>query len=181
MTESVSPPWRRLLNSVAYSGLVALVAALGYLTFRTVTQHRSGADVENEAGESPPVSLIDLDNFVTRQEKSSDVERLNVSVRLRLTAPGSVACHVYMVARNDHVTPRLWAAWPPQEPGGAITAGGHFRGGSPPTGWPLTLSPSWTRVTASVDHPPGQAPFETVIVYVVGTDGEILLTRPFTL
>jgi hypothetical protein len=178
MLGTLSPRSRRLLNSLAYTGLVALVAGLGYLTFRTASERRN-ASQRDEAADTVPPALIDLDSFVTRQEKSSDAERLTVSLRLRLTAPGSVDCQVYIVARNDRVTPRIWAVWPPQGTAGAVTTGGHFLGGSPPTGTALTLTPRWTRVTASLDHPPGQPPFETVIVYVVAPDGRILLTHPF--
>jgi hypothetical protein len=174
-----SPPlWRRLAGSLTYTGLVAIVATLAYLTFLKTWEKESYGNAPEAAGEDP-VALIDLDSFVSRRERTADAQRLSVTLRLRLTKPGKVDCHVYLVARNDRVTPKRWAVWPPQEAGGVLTAGGHLRGGVPPTGVPLTLVPSWARINGSMEQPPGQPPYETVIVYVVGMDGQILLARPF--
>lgn len=182
MFRTPSPRWRPVVNSLAYTGLVALVAGLGYLTFRAVNEHRHQTESNGEAAAEPSsVALVDFDSFSTRREKSSDAERLSVSLRLRLTAPGTLDSYVYILARNDRVSPRLWAVWPPQGPDGAVTQGGHFRGTTPTTGEPVKLTPSWTRITASVDHPPGQPPFDTVMVYVVSPKGDILLARPFAL
>ena len=182
MFQSLSPPWRRLISSLAYSGLVAVVVALGYLTFRAVSERRQRAESPGEpAAESEAIPLVDFDNFSTRREKSSDGERLSVSLRLRLTAPGSLPCYIYIIARNDRATPKLWGVWPTQGPDGAVSAGGHFRGNNPTTGEAVTLAPSWTRINASISHPPGQPPFDTVMVYVVSATGEILLARPFAL
>ncbi len=179
MFASLAPRWRRLLNSVAYTVLVALAAGLGYLTYEATT-HRHGQQPGNEAPETVPMPLIDISNFSARREKSSDAERLSVALRLRLTAPAEVDCFVYVVARNARASPKLWAVWP-TEAAGAITAGGHFRGGTPPTGAPLQLTSGWTRLNATLQHPLGQPPFDTVTVYVVGTKGEVLLERPFAL
>ena len=182
MFRSLSPRWRPIVSSLAYTGLVALVAGLGYLTFRAASEHRRGGEANGEAAAEPSsVSLVDFDSFLTRREKTSDSERLSVSLRLRLTTPGTIDTYIYILARNDHVSPRLWAVWPPQGPNEAVTQGGHFRGTTPTTGTPLKLAPSWTRITASIDHPPGQPPFDTVMVYVVSPKGDILLARPFAL
>lgn len=181
MFQSLSPRWRRLINSLALSALVVLVVGLGYLTFRAVSERRHRADSGEATGQQPAVPLIDVNGFSRRLDKSSDAERLTVSLRLRLTAPGSIDCYVFVLARNDHVAPKLWGVWPTQGPSGAVTAGGHFRGSSPATGEAMSLTPSWTRITATIDHPPGQPPFDTAMVYVVSPKGEILLTRPFTL
>ena len=181
MVESLSPRRRRLLSSLAYSALVALVAGLGYLTLNAISERRHGAEKSDTAAAAGTVPLIDLANFAARREKSSDAERLNVSLRLRLTASSTVDCYVYVLARNDHVSPKLWAVWPTQGPGGAVTAGGHLGGSDPTTGQAVTLTPSWTRISATIDHPPGQPPFDTVMVYVVSPKGEILLSRPFAL
>jgi hypothetical protein len=121
-----------------------------------------------------------VNGFSARREKSSDVERLNVSLRLRLTAAATIDCYVYMLARNEHLSPKLWVVWPAQA-GGAVTAGGHFRGGSPPTGESVQLTSSWTRIDATLQHPPGQPPFDTVTLYVLNARGEVLLERPFAL
>jgi hypothetical protein len=181
MAGSRAPHWRRIVNSLAYSALVALVAALGYLTFRAVGANRNPTDQESDSSESLPTSPIDVDSFVVRQERSSDIERLNVSLQMRLTSPGSADCWIYIVARNDRSTPHLWAVWPPQDAGGAITGGGYLRTGASPTGASVTLTPRWTRISGSLDHPPGKPPFETVTVYVVAETGQILLSRPFNL
>ncbi len=179
MFRSLAPRWRRLLNSVAYTVLVALAAGLGYLTYEATT-HRHGQQPGSEPPESVTLPLIDISSFSARREQSSDAERLNVALRLRLTAHAEVDCFVYVVARNTHVSPRLWAVWP-TEAAGAVTAGGHFRGGTPPTGEPMQLTSSWTRLNATLQHPLGQPPFDTVTVYVVGAKGEVLLERPFAL
>jgi len=175
------PRWRRISSSLAYSALVAVVAALGYLTFQAIGANRGAREADTESAEVPAPPLIDLDSFAIRQERTSETERLNVSFRVRLTSIGGVDCNVYIVARNDRSTPRLWAVWPPQDEGGAITGGGHLRAGAPPMGAPFTLTSDWTRINGSFDHPPGSPPFETVIIYVVGSKGEILLARPFTI
>lgn len=182
MWRSLSPRWKRLVSSLAVSALVVVVIGLGYLTFQAVSNRRqrmpNGAEAVIEPGSGP---LLEVGSFSTRQEKSSDGERLSISLRMRLTAPGTVDCYVYVLARNDHVSPKLWAVWPPQGTGGAITAGGHLRTQNPTTGEEVSLTTSWTRVTATLDHPPGHPPFETVLLYVVSREGEILLVRPFAL
>ncbi len=179
MLESLAPRWRRLINSLAYTALVAVAAGLGYLTFEA-TAHRHGLPPASELPETITVPLIELSGFSARKEKSSDGERLNVSLRLRVTARANVDCSVYVVARNDRVSPKLWVVWPAQA-AGAVTAGGHFRGDSPPTGEAVQLTTSWMRINATLQHPLGQPPFDTVTVYVVSPKGEVLLERPFAL
>jgi hypothetical protein len=180
MPTPLSPRSRKFLNSIAYSLLVALVTVLGYLTFRAVSERRHGAAGSEEA-EPETTPFFDIANFAARQERSADAERLTVSLRVRLTKPGSIDAYVYVLARNDHVSPRLWAVWPTQGPGGVVTAGGHLRTQNPASGEALKLSPSWTRITATLDHPPGRPPFDTVYLYLVDPNGEILLARPFAL
>jgi hypothetical protein len=181
MFPSLSPRGRRLINSIAYAGLIVVVTVLGYLTFRTVAERRHAAAGGGEAAEEETTPLFDIANFAAREERSADAERLTVSLRVRLTRPGSVDAYVYVLARNDHVLPRLWAVWPTQGTGGVITAGGHLRTQNPASGEAVQLSPSWTRITATLDHPPGRPPFDTVYVYLVDPGGEILLARPFAL
>ena len=182
MPARLSPRSRKLLNSLAYGALVALVTVLGYLTFRTVSERRHGAAGTAETTTEPETTpLLDIANFAARQERSTDAERLTVSLRVRLTKPGSIDAYIYVLARNDHVSPRLWAVWPTQGPGGVVTAGGHLRTQNPPSGEALKLSPSWTRIIATLDHPPGRPPFDTVYIYFVDASGEILLARPFAL
>ena len=180
MPASRSPRSRTLINSIAYSALVALVTVLGYLTFRAVSEHRHGTGPE-DATEQDTSPLYEIANFAARQERSTDAERLTVSLRVRLSKPGSIDAYVYVLARNDHVSPRIWAVWPTQGPGGVVTAGGHLRTQDPASGEAVTLSPSWTRISATLDHPQGSPPFDTVYIYLVDPHGEILLARPFAL
>lgn len=122
---------------------------------------------------------IDFDRFSARRERSAEGDRLSVSLRLRTSVNVSLPCYVYLVARNDQVAPKQWAIWPPQPPGPAITAGGHFHGATPRTGFPVTLSDQWERINATVPKANGSTEFDTVVVYVVDGDGRILLSRPF--
>jgi len=168
---------KRVLSSVSYAALVALVAALGYLTYRA-TQQRHGRDQLAEAVAPPP--LIELSGFSARREKSSDAERLTVAMRMRLSTRTPIDCYVYIVARNERVSPRLWVPWP-EDAASALTTGGHFHGSNPPSGHPMHLTSSWTRLNATIPHPVGKPPFDTVTVYLVGRQGEVLLERPFAL
>jgi hypothetical protein len=92
-----------------------------------------------------------------------------------------MGCYVFVLARNDHASPKVWAVWPTQGPGGAITGGGHFNSSNPAAGQAVTLDSGWTRIYAALDQPQGQAAFDTVMVYVVSPKGEVLLARPFAL
>jgi hypothetical protein len=179
MFKSLTPRWRGVVSSLTYTALVATAAALGYLTFRA-TQHPNGAENVEAAAESAAAPLIEFSGFSARREKSSDAERLNVTVRLRLTTRTTIDCYIYIVARNEHVSPKLWVVWPVPAIS-AVTTGGHFRGSTPPTGEPIKLTSGWVRLNATLQHPVGQAPFDTVSLYVVGAKGEILLERPFPL
>ena len=163
---------------MGYTSLVALVAGLGYLTFQTVSDQREHAEAAREGPEQATLPLVELGGYLPRHEKSSDLERLNVTVRARINAPGTMDCWIFVVARNDRVSPKLWAAWP-KGAEAAVTGGGHFRGNDPGAGYPVTLSSSWIRINASLDHPPGKQPFDTVMVYVVNAKGEIVLVRPY--
>ena len=122
---------------------------------------------------------IELDRFSARRERSAEGDRLSVSLRLRTSMSVSLPCYVFLVARNDQATPKQWAIWPPQPPGPAITAGGHFHGATPRTGHAVTLSDQWERIDATVQHPTGGVEFDTVEIYLVDGDGRILLARPF--
>jgi len=180
MFESVSPGSRRILSSLGYTALVAVVAGLGYLTFVASSQERLDAEPASDGTETATLPLVEIDGFSPRHEKSSDIDRLSVSVLLRINAPGTLDTWIFVVARNDQASPKLWGAWP-AEARDAITAGGHFRGNSPGAGHPLTLTSSWARINASIDHPPGRPPFDTVILYVVNAKGQIVLVRPYPL
>jgi len=179
MLSYVPRRWRSVVNSLLYTGLVALAAALGHLTFRATTSPHniSSHDSQTEPARSP---LIELSGFSARREKSSDSERLALSFRLRLTARTPIDSYVYLIARNRQVSPKFWVAWPARA-ASAISTGGHFKGSAPPSGEAVRLTSSWTRVNATVHHPSGRPPFDTVSLYVVGSDGEILLERPFGL
>jgi hypothetical protein len=177
MFETGSRRPTRLRSSLPYAALVALAAALGYLTFRATQQPQGGTSLPEAAAPAP---LIELTGFSARREKSSDAERLNVGMRLRLSARTPIDCHAYVIARNENVSPKLWVPWPEQA-ASALTTGGHFRGSSPPSGQAIRLTSSWTRLNAAIPHPVGRPPFDTVTLYLVGPRGEILLERPFAL
>jgi hypothetical protein len=168
---------RRLLASLAYTGLAAIVALLAYLTFANLKQR----EVEPANDPLEQIQAIQLGSFATRVEKTAKSQRLVVTFKLRLTSSVSMDAFVYVAARNDHSEPGVWGVWPPQEPGGAFTKGGHFRSHDPTTGHAIRLMDSWHRVTAPIEQPARTAPFDTVIVYLVATDGQILLARPFAL
>jgi len=156
--------------------LLVLIGALGV----ALILRRSMLDDVSPADQSRPQhDAIEFDRFSARRERSAEGDRLSVSLRLRTTQSVSLPCYVFLVARNDQVTPKLWAIWPPQPPGPAITAGGHFHGATPSTGYAMTLSDQWERINPSVPHPNGGGVFDTVEVYVVDPDGRILLARPF--
>jgi hypothetical protein len=182
MMRSLPPHWRRLFLSLAYGVFVIAVVGLGYLTLRVSYKHRHASEEPNLATvESTTTPLIDIASFTARREKSIDVERLTISLRLRLASGSSADCFVYVLARNDHVSPRLWGVWPAQAAGGAVTAAGNFRGGNPTFGERVGLTSSWTRIVATINHPPDRPPFETATVYVVSSTGEVLVARPFVL
>lgn len=162
-------------DRLAATLLVALVAAAGLLLARR-------ALLDGRAAPAPAPRLqreaVLFDRFAARRERSDEEDRLSISLLLRTSASVSLPCFVFLVARDDQATPRRWAAWPPQAQGGAISAGGHFHGAAPESGYALTLSDTWERVTATIPEPPG-SDFETVVVYVVDPGGRILLARPF--
>lgn len=157
--------------------LLVLIVALGVAlvlrrsVFEDVDRPAQRARLQHEA--------IEFDRFSARRERSAGGDRLSVSLRLRTSMSVSLPCYVFVVARNDQTSPKLWAIWPAQPPGPAITAGGHFHGATPTTGYAVTLSDQWERITATVPHPSGGTSFDTVVVYVVDGDGRILLARPF--
>jgi len=120
-----------------------------------------------------------FDRFSARREHSDDGDRLSVSLRVRTSASVSLPCFAFVVARNDVVTPKEWAIWPPQATGAAITASGHFHGSTPTSGYAMTLTDAWERINATFPTPPSGVLFDTVLVYVVDPAGRILLARPF--
>lgn len=142
-------------------------------------------EAENAAEPPAPeesLAPIELDRFSARLEKSDDQqERLSVSLRLRATGVTAIDCFVFVVARAEHGSPKPWSIWPAESPGMAISAGGHFHAAHPASGYPLTLGDGWQRVDALLPHTPGQPSFDSVVVYVVGANGNTLLARPFAL
>lgn len=177
MLRRLSPSSRRLLTSLAYTALAAIVAGLAVLTFVNLKTDRE------DPGAEPieQTQAIQLGSFSTRIEKTAKKQRLVVSFKVRLTAAASMDAFIYVAARNDHSEPAVWGVWPSQESGGAFTKGGHFRSHDPTTGHAIRLGDSWQRITAPIEYPTRAATFDTVIVYLVATDGEILLARPFAL
>jgi len=157
--------------------LLLLIAALGVAVvlrrsvFETDDQPIQRARTQHDA--------IEFERFSARRERSPEGDRLSISMRLRTSMSVSLPCYVFVVARNDQASPKLWAIWPPQPAGPAITAGGHFHGASPSSGYAVTLSDQWERIDATVPHPSGGLTFDTVEVYIVDPEGRILLSRPF--
>lgn len=127
----------------------------------------------------PHRDAVLFDRFAARRERSDEGDRLSVTLRLRTSAAVSLPCFVFLVARSEQSSPRRWAAWPPQALGSAVSAGGHFHGATPSAGFPVTLSETWERVSATLPQPPDGESYDTVIVYVVDPAGRILLARPF--
>jgi hypothetical protein len=163
-------------DRVAAALLVVLVAVAGGL----LLARRTVLDDRPEPAPDPRLSrdAVWFERFAARRERSEEGERLSVSLRLRTSASVSLPCFVFIVARADQATPRVWTAWPPEAVGAAISVGGHFHGAKPDAGLPVTLSDSWQRITATMPEP-ASADFDTVIVYVVDPAGRILLARPF--
>ena len=182
MPRPLSRRTRRALNSLAYGALVVLVIGLAYLPFAVVRPQRDGSP--HDAGPTPPppgAPAIEAAGFWSRRDKSVGGERLTVSAKLRTTSPDTLSAYVYFLVRNDQVSPRLWAVWPPQGAGGAVSAGGHLRSTDPTTGQAVALTARWTRVTATLDQPADRPPFDTALLYVISPTGTILLVRPFAL
>lgn len=156
--------------------LIALVAAAaGLLMARSLLLDEPPSPATDARAQRDAVLF---DRFAARRERSDEGDRLTISVRLRTSASVSLPCYVFLVARHDQVTPRVWAAWPPQAQGPAVSAGGHFHGATPESGYAVTLTDTWERVTATIPQPP-TTPFDTVVIYVVDPAGRILLARPF--
>jgi hypothetical protein len=125
-------------------------------------------------------AVVKFSRFSAHRERNEEGERLSISLRLRTELDHDLSCYAFVVARNDHVTPRIWSIWPSQAPGAATTAGGHFHGAEPRAGHPVELTDRWQRITATVPHPEGGDRFDTVVVYVLSAEGKVLLARPFS-
>src|SRR5262245_19690903 len=98
MLQSLPPGWKRLVSSLALGGLVGLVIGLGYLSFRVANARRQGRVGSAASADVVTLPLVDVSGFASRREKGSGSERLTVSVKLRLSAPGLVDCFVYVLA-----------------------------------------------------------------------------------
>lgn len=169
---------RRAVRSwgVLASLLVLLVATLALLAARH--QERLNSEAQAPAPTKPHAPSVEFDRFSAHRERSPDGERLSVSLRLRANQPG-FACFLFIVARNDSADPKVWALWPSEASGSAMTSGGYFHGTKPSAGHALSLDESWYRVAATIDHPEGSPPFDTVVVYLLTPKGKVLLARPF--
>ena len=163
-------------DRIAAALLVALVVIAGALLLARRTLFDDGAEPAPDPRLQRDAVLFD--RFAARRERSDEDDRLGISLRLRTSASVSLPCFVFMIARGDQSTPRVWAAWPPQAQGVAVSAGGHFHGATPDAGFAVTLSDTWERVSATIPEPTG-ADFDSVTVYVVDSGGRVLLARPF--
>lgn len=166
----------RRRRAVGLTVLCVVLALAGFL----LVSHLVPLDVgETSPRPASAGSEVQFDRFSARVEHDDQGERLSVSLRLRTTARAALNCFAFVVARNDSTAPREWSIWPPQPPGPAITAGGHFHGTDPSSGFGVTLTDDWQRITATVSTPNGAEAFDTVVVYVLNPRGKILLARPF--
>jgi hypothetical protein len=168
--------WRRAANPAAFSFSLAAVLALAYLALTRASEPSGSNGPVEVAG-----ALIEFDRFSARRERSGEADQLSVSFRLRAASTEPLRGFAFVVARNDHVAPHAWAIWPPQARGLAISSGGHFHGATPTAGESFTLTDSWERLTAVLPHNPSHPPFDTVVVYFVSPQGQVLLSRPFGL
>ncbi|MGD9764603.1 MAG: hypothetical protein AB7V27_12885 [Candidatus Binatia bacterium] len=166
---------RDRLAALALVGL--LISGAGTLIIRSVV---NGA-AHQHADPSALRDAVLLDRFSARRERSAEGDRLRISVRLRTSATVSLPCFVFVIARNDQSVPKRWSIWPPQPPGPAITASGHFHAATPTAGAPFMLSDTWARVNATIPSPEDGASYDSVAVYVVDESGRVLLARPFRL
>jgi hypothetical protein len=157
--------------------LVILLLALGVALL--LRQSLPDAAEQHERDVRAQRDAVLFDRFSARRERSDDGDRLTVSLRVRTSASVSLPCFAFVVASNETVTPKLWAIWPAQADGAAITASGHFHGTTPASGYAMTLSDAWERINATFPTPTSGVQFDTVLVYVVDPAGRILLARPF--
>jgi hypothetical protein len=161
---------------VTFTLLVVLASVAGLLF---LARFLSFEEVSLPAGDRGAGEEVQFDRFSARLEHGAAGEHLSVSLRLRTNDEAGLPCYAFVVARNDGASPRRWSIWPPQPPGPAITAGGHFHGSVPATGFSITLTDAWQRITATVPSPSGTPPFDSVVVYVLSPLGKVLLARPF--
>ena len=162
----------RIAAAVLFAGACGLLA-VSYLSQVGLL------DLEAASAPQAQPALVRFSRFSAHRELNEDGARLSVSLRVRTDLGKDLDCFAFVVARNDHVEPRLWSIWPPQPPGPAITAGGHFHGATPSAGHALTLSDRWQRLSVTVPRVEADQPYDTVVVYVLNTEGKILLARPF--
>lgn len=170
-------PRRRLRSwGTLVSLILLLVIALGLLAARHQDRLRSA--VQPPAPPNLQAPAVDFDRFSAHRERSPDGERLSVSLRLRANQ-AAFPCFLFIVARNDTADPKVWALWPAEAAGSAMTSGGYFHGTRPSVGHALSLDASWQRVAATIEHPEGSPAFDTVVVYLLTPEGKVLLARPF--
>jgi len=158
---------------------VALLVVLSLLAAGVYQLRQPQTDDAVESAGAAPLAPVELDRFSARLEKANDEERLSVSLRLRATGAEPLECFVFVVARTERGAPRSWAIWPAESPGMAISAGGQFHAAHPASGYPLSLGRGWERIDAVLPRTAEQPPFDSVSVYVVGPNGNVLLARPF--
>lgn len=165
----------RRARAVSVTLIVALAALAGFLFLERLVRMEMPPKAEDHPA---PGEEVQFDRFSARVERAADGERLSVSLRLRTSVAEGLPCYAFVVARNAG-SPRVWSIWPPQPNGSVITAGGHFHGTDPSSGFSMTLTDAWQRITATVANPDGGASFDTVVVYVLSPSGTMLLVRPF--
>lgn len=168
---------KRLVGSLTYPALVAVVAALGYLTLRLA--HRE--TVPDEPLPADLGALVEVQNFRARRVETEAGRQIQISVQIRTSANWSIPVQVFFVAKPNSPGAKHYGVWPTLGADGVVTAGGHVRGGRSSSAAETTLTQSWTRLTGIIPEPTSLPRYESVIVYVVGPRGEVLLSRPFSL
>jgi hypothetical protein len=163
-----------LWESIGYTALVAVVAALGYFTLRLFHRQEPLMDLP-----SPPGTLIELQNFQVRRLATTGGAQLQISIQIRTTAARPLPVQLLFVAKPAQGHGKEFGVWPTLDPSGVVTAGGHFRGGLSSPAAQLTLTRNWARVNGTIPEPGGGPRYRTVVVYVVGEHGDTLLSRPF--
>lgn len=168
---------KRLVGSLAYTALVAVVAALGYLTLRLAHQE----PLPEEPLPADLGALVEFQNFQARREKTDAGAQIHISIQLRTSASRPIPVQVFFLAKPSSPGSKHFGVWPTVGADGVVTAGGHVRGGSSSSAAELTLTRSWTRLLGAIPEPSPGPRFDTVVVYVVGPRGGVLLARPFAL
>jgi hypothetical protein len=158
-----------------------LLLVLASLAIYVYQLRHTPADESVEAPNAVAGEEVALDRLDAHLEKTDDQEQLRVTLRLRGLGTDPIECYLFLVARSENSASIQWAIWPPGSPGLAISAGGHFHAAHPASGHSLLLGDSWEHIDALLPLAADQPAYDSVVVYLVRPNGNILLERPFAL